>query len=129
MSKKVKKFIKKATKGLGKVDPLRGGDVILEGAGLPNLLGEETGALSTGTGFQGLLGGLTGANAASESSEALAKSLAEQQRRAQSANVDLSVDNVADVNTGGTAESQASPDNRRRRRAGGLSGSLGINVR
>lgn len=40
--KKIKKLMNKAID----LDPLRGGDVILEGMGLPNLTGENTGFLN-----------------------------------------------------------------------------------
>lgn len=40
--KKIKKLVNKAID----LDPLRGGDVILEGMGLPNLTGENTGFLN-----------------------------------------------------------------------------------
>jgi hypothetical protein len=40
--KKIKKLINKVVD----IDPLRGGDVILEGAGLPSLMGENTGMLN-----------------------------------------------------------------------------------
>ena len=37
------KSIKKLVNKVVKLDPLRGGDVILEGMGLPNMFGENTG--------------------------------------------------------------------------------------
>lgn len=40
--KKIKELVNKAID----LDPLRGGDVILEGLGLPNLTGENTGMLN-----------------------------------------------------------------------------------
>lgn len=40
--KKIKKLVNKAID----LDPLRGGDVLLEGMGLPNLTGENTGFLN-----------------------------------------------------------------------------------
>lgn len=40
--KKIKKLVNKVVD----LDPLRGGDVILEGLGLPNLTGENTGMLN-----------------------------------------------------------------------------------
>lgn len=40
--KKIKKLVNKVVD----LDPLRGGDVILEGIGLPNLTGENTGMLN-----------------------------------------------------------------------------------
>ncbi|QHA83545.1 hypothetical protein E3Z27_18595 [Pseudomonas mediterranea] len=40
--KKIKKLVNKVVD----LDPLRGGDVILEGMGLPNLTGENTGFLN-----------------------------------------------------------------------------------
>lgn len=56
--------------------------------------------------------------------------LKQQRQAAENVQVDLSVENVPTIETGGTAESQAESGNkaRRRRRTGGLSSSLGINV-
>lgn len=125
MAKTVKKIVKKSIKVLGKVDPLRGGDVVLEGLGLPNLLGEKTGALTTGSGFAGLLGGITGANAAGASSQALADALKKQAAEASRQNADLSLENVATVQSG---SSSAARQRRARRTATSGSSSLGINV-
>lgn len=125
MSKSVKKIVKKSIKMLGKMDPLRGGDVVLEGLGLPNLLGEKTGALATGTGFQGLLGGITGAQQAGASSQALADALKKQAAQAQAQSADLSLENVANVQSG---TSTAARQRRARRTSGVGSSSLGINV-
>ena len=35
--------VKKLVNKVAKLDPLRGGDVVLEGLGLPNMFGEQTG--------------------------------------------------------------------------------------
>lgn len=60
---------------------------------------------------------------------ALAQALTEQANRAQNANADLSLDNVATVETAGTANALSGGQKKRRNTsAGGLSSSLGINV-
>ena len=81
-------------------------------------------------------GGLLGSERKSDNSErksdnsALEAALEQQRLAAQNAQVDLSVENIPTIDTGGTAESQAEAGNKaRRRRTGGLSSSLGINVR
>ena len=73
-------------------------------------------------------GGLLGSEQKSDNS-ALEAALEQQRQAAENAQVDLSVENVPTIETGGTAESQAESGNKaRRRRTGGLSSSLGINV-
>ncbi len=77
----------------------------------------------------GLLGGnLLGSEQPSGNS-ALESALEQQRLAAQNAQVDLSVENVPTIDTGGTAEGQAEAGTKaRRRRTGGLASSLGINV-
>lgn len=73
-------------------------------------------------------GGLLGSEKQSSNS-ALEAALEQQRLAAQNAQVDLSVENIPTIDTGGTAESQADAGTKaRRRRTGGLSSSLGINV-
>ena len=73
-------------------------------------------------------GGPLGSGQKSDNS-ALEAALEQQRLAAQNAQVDLSVENIPTIDTGGTAESQAEAGNKaRRRRTGGLSSSLGINV-
>lgn len=60
---------------------------------------------------------------------ALEAALEQQRLAAQNAQVDLSVENIPTIDTGGTAEAQAEAGTKaRRRRTRGLSSSLGINV-
>jgi len=76
----------------------------------------------------GLLGG--GADKVPDTGAALAQALTEQASRAQNANADLSLDNVATVETAGTANALSGIQKKRRSAAGGsLAASLGINVR
>lgn len=65
-----------------------------------------------------------------DSGAALAQALTEQASRAQNANADLSLENVATVETAGTANALSGVQKKRRNTgaAGGLSASLGINV-
>lgn len=73
-------------------------------------------------------GGLLGSEQKSDNS-ALEAALEQQRQAAENAQVDLSVENIPTIETGGTAEFQAEAGNKaRRRRTGGLSSSLGINV-
>ena len=73
-------------------------------------------------------GGLLGSKQKSDNS-ALEAALEQQRLAAQNAQVDLSVENIPTIDTGGTAEAQAEAGNKaRRRRTGGLASSLGINV-
>ena len=73
-------------------------------------------------------GGLLGSEQKSDNS-ALEAALEQQRLAAQNAQVDLSVENIPTIDTGGTAESQAEAGTKaRRRRTGGLASSLGINV-
>ncbi|MCY1456454.1 hypothetical protein D9M71_736750 [compost metagenome] len=77
----------------------------------------------------GLLAGGLGGSEGQQSNSALEAALAAQRQAAQNAQVDLSVENVPTIDTGGTAEGQAEAGNKaRRRRTGGLASSLGINV-
>ena len=63
------------------------------------------------------------------SNSALEAALGQQRQAAENAQVDLSVENIPTIDTGGTAEAQAEAGTKaRRRRTGGLSSSLGINV-
>lgn len=50
------------------------------------------------------------------------------QAQAMNANVDLGLDNVADVVAGGTAEAQSGTRRRRSNAAGGVASSLGVRV-
>ena len=83
-------------------------------------------------GIGSLAGAATGGLLGSEKpagNDALEAALEQQRLAAQNAQVDLSVENIPTIDTGGTAESQAEAGNKaRRRRTGGLSSSLGINV-
>lgn len=77
----------------------------------------------------GLLGGSSKMSSQDDSGAALAQALAEQANRAQNANVDLSLENVAAVETAGTANALSRvPKKRRNTAAGGLAASLGINA-
>lgn len=78
----------------------------------------------------GLLGGSPKMESGADTGAALAQALTEQASRAQNANADLSLDNVATVETAGTANALSGVQKKRRNAAGGggLSSSLGINV-
>lgn len=77
----------------------------------------------------GLLGGGLLGGEMDSSNSALEAALEQQRQAAQNAQVDLSVENIPTIDTGGTAEAQAEAGTRaRRRRTGGLASSLGINV-
>lgn len=78
----------------------------------------------------GSLGGGSLGGVKDSSNSALEAALEQQRQAAENAQVDLSVENIPTIDTGGTAEAQAEAGNkaRRRRRTGGLSSSLGINV-
>jgi len=77
----------------------------------------------------GLLGGGLPSGEKDSSNSALEAALEQQRQAAENAQVDLSVENIPTIDTGGTAESQAEAGNKaRRRRTGGLASSLGINV-
>ena len=103
MGKKIKKAVSGAFKGIGS----------LAGAATGGLLGSEQ---------------KSGSKQKSDNS-ALEAALEQQRLAARNAQVDLSVENIPTIDTGGTAESQAEAGNKaRRRRTGGLSSSLGINV-
>lgn len=109
------KKVKKAFKSVVKVASL--GAVGSGGWGSKAL-----GALSGG-----LLGG--GGDKMPDTGAALAEALTEQASRAQNANADLSLENVATVETAGTANALSGVQKKRRNTgAGGLSASLGINV-
>lgn len=108
------KKVKKAVGGVVKVASL--GAIGPGGWG-----GKAVGALTGG-----LLGG---SSKIGDSGAALAQALTEQASRAQNANADLSLDNVAAVETAGTANALSSGQKKRRNTgAGGLSASLGINA-
>lgn len=108
------KKVKKAFKSVVKVASL--GAVGSGGWGSKAL-----GALSGG-----LLGG---GDKMPDTGAALAEALTEQASRAQNANADLSLENVATVETAGTANALSGVQKKRRNTgAGGLSASLGINV-
>ena len=78
----------------------------------------------------GLLGGAPKMDTGTDTGAALAQALTEQASRAQNANADLSLDNVATVETAGTANALSGVQKKRRNTgAGGLAASLGINVR
>lgn len=118
MGKKVKKALGGVVKvaSLGAIGPGGWGDKAL-------------GVLSGG-----LLGGSSkmdsGADTGADTGAALAQALTEQASRAQNANADLSLDNVATVEAAGTANALSGTQKKRRNAAGagGLSSSLGINV-
>ena len=83
-------------------------------------------------GIGSLTGAVTGGLLGSEKpagNDALEAALEQQRQAAENAQVDLSVENIPTIETGGTAEAQAEAGTKaRRRRTGGLSSSLGINV-
>lgn len=113
MGKKIKKAFKSVVKvaSLGAVGPGGWG-------------GKAVGALTGG-----LLGGSSKMGGSADSGAALAQALTEQANRAQNANADLSLDNVATVETAGTANALSGARKKRRNTgASGLSASLGINV-
>lgn len=114
MGKKVKKAFKSVTKvaSLGAVGPGGWG-------------GKAVSALTGG-----LLGGSPKMGDSADSGAALAQALTEQANRAQNANADLSLENVATVETAGTANALTGAQKKRRNAGGntGLSASLGINV-
>lgn len=80
---------------------------------------------------EGIFQALTAPDAklnADAAASAEARQLAEQRRIAQNANVDLSTENVPDIETGGTAEMLGGTGRRRRRQGQSLSSAIGINV-
>lgn len=80
-------------------------------------------------GIGSLVGGPSGKPAGNDALEAALEQQRLAAQNAQNAQVDLSVENVPTIDTGGTAEAQAEAGTKaRRRRTGGLSSSLGINV-
>lgn len=114
MGKKVKKAFKSVTK------------VATLGAVGPGGWGKKAVGVLSG----GLLGGGGDMPKMQDSGAALAQALTEQASRAQNANADLSLDNVATVETAGTANALSGGQKKRRNTgASGLSASLGINVR
>lgn len=78
----------------------------------------------------GLLGGSPKLGGGTDSGVALAQALTAQANRAQNANADLALENVATVETAGTANALSGAQKKRRNAGGkgGLSASLGINV-
>ena len=78
----------------------------------------------------GLLGDSSKMPSQYDSGAELAQALTEQASRAQNANADLSLENVATVETAGTANALSGVQKKRRNTgaAGGLAASLGINV-
>lgn len=112
------KKVKKALGGVVKVATL--------GAVGPGGWGGKAVSALTG----GLLGGSSKTGGSADSGAALAQALTEQASRAQNANADLSLDNVAAVETAGTANALSGVQKKRRNTgADGLAASLGINVR
>lgn len=111
------KKVKKALGGVVKVASL--------GAIGPGGWGGKAVSALTG----GLLGGAPKMDTGADTGAALAQALTEQASRAQNANADLSLDNVATVETAGTANALSGAQKKRRNTgARGLSASLGINV-
>ena len=112
------KKVKKALGGVVKVATL--------GAVGPGGWGGKAVSALTG----GLLGGSSKMPSQHDSGVALAQALTEQASRAQNANADLSLENVATVETAGTANALSGVQKKRRNTgaAGGLAASLGINV-
>ena len=107
--------MKKVNKVIGKIDPLRGGDVILDSMGLPNMMGEDKGMLTAGEREDK-------ANKAAQAEEAALQA----QRDAAA---DLSNREVADVNIGaGAGAGGSDPLNRRKKQGVSLSDSLGLRV-
>lgn len=117
MGKSVKKIVKTATKvaTLGAIDGSKGG-----------WLGGTKGLVSLGTlGASDALGGLVSPKLPTTDMSGLEKAL---QAQAMNANVDLSLNNVADIQAGGTADAQNSTRRRRSATSGGVASSLGVRV-
>ena len=107
MGKKIKKVWKK-------IDPLRGGDKLLEKAGLPTI-GDFTGEKQQ-----------EAAAKQHEQQMAMQRSqMQQQQQQLRDQNTDLSLDNVVDVRAGDSAQDS---NYTRKKRRGGIAASLGINV-
>lgn len=108
MGKKIKKVWKK-------IDPLRGGDKLLEKVGLPTI-GDFTGEKKQ-----------EAAAKQHEQQMAMQRSqMQQQQQQLRDQNTDLSLENVVDVRAGDAAQSQGTGLKKRKR--GALSSALGINV-
>ena len=113
--------MKKVNKIIGKIDPLRGGDVILDSMGLPNMMGEDKGMLTAGE--------------REDAANKAARAEVDERRRAEEAamqaqrdaNADLSNREVADVNIGAGAGG-SDPLNRKKKQGVSLSDSLGLRV-
>ena len=116
MGKKVKKLVKKATKFVRKIDPLMGGDVVLDAVGLPSVFGEEHGFATKADREAKLLAQQQGREDAS-----LASTL--QQQRDEQA--DLTTENVADIRSGDAASSSRKRQ-LSKQRSRSLSAQLGI---
>lgn len=108
MGKKIKKVWKK-------IDPLRGGDKLLEKAGLPTI-GDFTGEKQR-----------EAAAKQHEQQMAMQRSqMQQQQQQLRDQNTDLSLDNVVDVRAGDSAQGGGAYTRKKKR--GGVAASLGINV-
>jgi hypothetical protein len=122
MAKKVTKIITKIKKFTEKADPL--------GAGLLNPIVDPMADQWLGTDMTGAKAeAKAAAEKAAAEQAAMMQSLVDQSKRANDANVDLSLDNVPIVETGGTASGLAAGSTVRKRKSGqSLSASLGINA-
>lgn len=80
-------------------------------------------------GASSLLGGPSLGDVKDSANSAMEAALKQQRQAAENAQVDLSVENIPEIETGGTAEAQAEAGNKaRRRRTESVSSSIGINV-
>lgn len=118
MGKKVKGLVKGITKvaTLGAIDGSKGG-----------WLGGTKGLLSLGTlGASDAVGGLV--NPKLPEAPDMSGLQSALQAQATNANIDLGLNNVADIQAGGTADSQNATRRRRSGGAGGVASSLGVRV-
>lgn len=127
--------LKKVIKAITKVDPLRGGDKLIESAGLPTMTGE---------GDKNILdmGQAAAEKAAKEANDAQAEAnriaaesaaaqLAQQQQLAtinKNYAADLGTENRAQIVAGGTAGVMDEDAARKKRQGTGLASTLGINA-
>jgi len=121
---------------VGKLDPLRGGDVILEKLGLPTLTGQgeknilDMGATAAEKAQQDMLAAQKDAadkQAAADAEAAKQQAMLNEMNKNYA--TDLTGENRNLVIAGGSADIAASQDDSKKRRTGtGLSSTLGINV-
>lgn len=129
--------LKKIVKAIKKVDPLRGGDKVLEAAGLPTMTGEgdknilDMGQAAQERAAQEALAAQNEANRIAQEAEARrAANEATLQEMNKNYAADLGAQNAPQVVAGGTAAvmDANSEDARKRRTGSGLASTLGINV-